>query len=290
MNLTKSILTGALLSVFFGLPALAEDPPATSAPVDSYASLRAEIAPARPIFSPNEPVLLRCTIFNPSEEPVELPTDKDDVGRISLSPGLIFGRGDPAMSLGWETEKPAPIKGPAVSDGGVPLKLEARSSLGSEIDLRNYVKSLRYSGEYTLEWRPFGERGPSATTHFRIETRKNVVLFTDYGKMTFQLNYEKAPRNVEAFLDLVRSKSYDGATIHRIISNYLIQGGSPDGTPQGARADGKTIPGEFQDAVFELGTLAMARKKNDPNSASVQFFITLARGVGHKHREIAARK
>lgn len=265
------------MSALLTVGALAQDPATTSAPVDGYASLRAEISPTRPIYSPGEPALLRCTIFNPTDEAVDLPAEKLEEGRISLPPGLLFGRGEPALWLAWENEKPTAVKGPAIGDGSGQLRLDARSSLGSEIDLRTYVKSLRYSGEYSLEWRPFGDRGPSATTRFRVEARKSVVLHTDYGKMTFILNYEKAPRNVEAFLELVRTKAYDGAGFHRVISGYLIQGGSPDGTPHGARADGKTTPAEFQDSVFDMGTLAMARKPRDPNSASAQFFITLAR-------------
>lgn len=215
--------------------------------------------------------------MNPSDDVVPLPADKEEGDPISLPANLIFGKDCAALTLAWEAEKPAAIRGPSCGELNGQLRLGPRTAIGAQVDLRPLTKTLRYSGEYTLEWRPFGENGPVATTHFRIEARKNVVLITDFGKMTFTLNYEKAPRNVENFLDLVRTRAYDGVAIHRIIANYLVQGGSPDGTRQGARPDGKTVVGEFEGGIFDVGTLAMAHKPNDPNSASAQFFVTLAR-------------
>ena len=94
---------------------------------------------------------------------------------------------------------------------------------------------------------------PTASLSFRVETRKDAVLVTDYGKITFSLLYERAPRNIENFLDLMRDRFYDGKAIHRVVPHFIIQAG------------------------FEPGTLAMARKPSDPHSASCQFFISLAR-------------
>jgi peptidyl-prolyl cis-trans isomerase B (cyclophilin B) len=142
---------------------------------------------------------------------------------------------------------------------------------------RSLYRPLRYVGNYRLEWQPLGGRVEPASVTFRVEQPKEAVLVTDYGKITFALMYDKAPRNVENFLELLRERFYDGKTIHRVVPGFIIQGGSPDGSGTGIRPDGKFVDAEFSDAPFELGTLAMARKPSDPDSASCQFFISLAR-------------
>ncbi len=122
-----------------------------------------------------------------------------------------------------------------------------------------------------------GGKATPAQLEFRVEGRKNAVFSTDHGKMTFTLFYEKAPRNVENFLDLVRSKFYDNTPFNKIVPSFIIQGGAPGGDRRAVRPDGKMIPAELSDAPVEIGTLMMARKENDPNSASCQWFIALAR-------------
>jgi peptidyl-prolyl cis-trans isomerase B (cyclophilin B) len=82
---------------------------------------------------------------------------------------------------------------------------------------------------------------------------------------------------VEAFIDLVRSGFYDNKTFHRVIPGFLIQGGCPKGDGTGIRPDHKLLPAEFNNTPFRAGTLAMAHKPSDRNSASCQFFITLSR-------------
>jgi cyclophilin family peptidyl-prolyl cis-trans isomerase len=111
----------------------------------------------------------------------------------------------------------------------------------------------------------------------RVERRKDAILITDQGKITFSLNYDQAPRNVENFLELVRSGFYDGKTFHRIVPGFLLQGGSPTGDSTGVRPDGRLIPAEFTNAPVEQGALMMARKPADPDSASCQFLIALDR-------------
>ena len=155
--------------------------------------------------------------------------------------------------------------------------LRAVSLRCTEIDLREHYSALRYSGAYRVEWRPLGERAGTAKAGFRVEPRKNAILVTDKGKVTFSLMYDEAPRHVENFLDLIRDGFYDGKTIHKVIAGFVLQGGCPKGDGTGVRPDGKLLPAEFHDAPFKLGTLAMARKPADPNSASCQFFITLTR-------------
>ncbi|MCT4618758.1 MAG: peptidylprolyl isomerase [Marinisporobacter sp.] len=99
----------------------------------------------------------------------------------------------------------------------------------------------------------------------------------DGGKMVFELYPEMAPETVENFINLSKDEFYNGLKFHRIIKNFMIQGGDPKGDGTGGAE--KTIKGEFEDNGFSQNTLkhtkgiiSMARS-SDPNSASSQFFI-----------------
>ena len=98
-------------------------------------------------------------------------------------------------------------------------------------------------------------------------------------EMGFELYPEIAPITVENFVSLVKKGFYNGLTFHRVIPNFMIQGGCPLGT--GTGGPGHTIKGEFKSNGFdnplkhELGVLSMARTMI-PNSAGSQFFIMVA--------------
>lgn len=267
-----ALLTGAC-------PALWAGPPA-SQPV---LGLRAEVQALRPLYGPAEPVRLRFLLINEGDEPVEIPCPQPSPSEtgITLPVSLVLGTADePALFVRYEDDEPVAVEPPTASAPARTghLRLGPHSSVGRELDLRRWFRKVRYSGEYRLEWRvPCGAVRLKAEVRFRVESRKRVVIVTDYGKMTFDLFYDRAPRNVANFIELASRKFYDGLTFHRIIPGYLIQGGSPDGSESGMRPDGKTVPAEFSELPFGPGTLAMARKPSDPDSASCQFFITLAR-------------
>ena len=103
-----------------------------------------------------------------------------------------------------------------------------------------------------------------------------------YGRLVILLDATTAPITVANFISLVESGFYDGLTFHRIIKNFMIQGGDPDADGTGGNKDenGKeiNIKGEFysngypNDISHLNGVISMARSK-DPNSASSQFFI-----------------
>ena len=104
----------------------------------------------------------------------------------------------------------------------------------------------------------------------------------DYGKVVILLDATTAPETVANFISLVEDGFYDGLTFHRIIKDFMIQGGDPKGNGTGGNTDenGKeiNIKGEFSsnghenDISHKYGVISMARS-NDPNSASSQFFI-----------------
>ncbi len=109
------------------------------------------------------------------------------------------------------------------------------------------------------------------------ELSSRVILETNRGTIVLELYPERAPRAVENFLGLVGKGYYDGVIFHRVIPDFMIQGGDPTGTGRG----GSSIWGEpFEDEFHpELrfdrsGLLAMAN--SGPNTNGSQFFITVA--------------
>jgi peptidyl-prolyl cis-trans isomerase A (cyclophilin A) len=111
------------------------------------------------------------------------------------------------------------------------------------------------------------------------QSSPKVKFVTSEGDFTVEVYPDKAPKTVENFLQYVKDKHYDGTVFHRVINNFMVQGGGYDA----AYAEKKTRPPvvhEGQAALAKgglknvVGTLAMART-NDPNSASSQFFINV---------------
>ncbi len=103
-----------------------------------------------------------------------------------------------------------------------------------------------------------------------------VIKIKDGGEIKLELDEQSAPITAQNFKDLVNKGFYDGLTFHRVIENFMIQGGCPIGN--GTGGSGKNIKGEFaangvpNPIKHKRGVISMARAM-DPNSASSQFFI-----------------
>ena len=100
-----------------------------------------------------------------------------------------------------------------------------------------------------------------------------VLEFEDGSIIEFEFLKDKAPKTCQNFIKLARKGFYDGLTFHRVIDNFMIQGGCPLGT--GTGGPGYTIDAEFNDTKHLPGIVSMARS-SDPNSAGSQFFICVA--------------
>ena len=111
-----------------------------------------------------------------------------------------------------------------------------------------------------------------------------AIFETSKGSVTVNLLPEHAPLTVANFVNLARRGFYDGLNFHRVIDDFMIQGGCPQGT--GTGGPGYTIDAEFNDRLHEAGVLSMART-NDPNSAGSQVFLCLDR-VPHLDRQYTA--
>ncbi len=111
----------------------------------------------------------------------------------------------------------------------------------------------------------------------------NVILHTNHGAITVELFTDKAPESVENFLQYARDGHYDGTLFHRVISNFMIQGGGFDADFQ-QKPTRDPIKNEADNGLENTrGTLAMART-NDPHSATSQFFINVIDNDFLNHR------
>lgn len=132
------------------------------------------------------------------------------------------------------------------------------------------------------------QEGESDTqSQTRDETRAtenpSVILHTNFGAITVELFEEEAPKSTQNFLRYARDGHYDGTIFHRVIDNFMIQGGGFD-TDMEQKPTRDPIDNEADNGLEnERGTLAMART-NDPHSATSQFFINVADNSFLDHR------
>ena len=101
-----------------------------------------------------------------------------------------------------------------------------------------------------------------------------ITLKTSLGDITLELDHEKAPKTCENFEQYVRDGHFDGTIFHRVINNFMIQGGGfmPDMTQKATR---DPIENEAKNGLSNAtGSIAMARTM-DPHSATAQFFINV---------------
>lgn len=127
--------------------------------------------------------------------------------------------------------------------------------------------------------------GPFAGGSLQAEDRPRVEFHTSMGRMVILLYPEKAPATVSNFLQYVEAGFYDNTIFHRVIPNFMIQGGgfTPELTQKDTR---EPIPNEADGGLpNERGTVAMARTQ-DPHSATAQFFVNL---VDNPHLDYRAK-
>jgi peptidyl-prolyl cis-trans isomerase A (cyclophilin A) len=110
-------------------------------------------------------------------------------------------------------------------------------------------------------------------THLAAQAQK-VKLATSAGDVVIELDAAKAPKTVANFLEYVKAGHYNGTVFHRVIPNFMIQGGGMTADMQ-EKPTREPIPLESRSGLDNVrGTVAMARR-GDPNSATAQFFINV---------------
>lgn len=125
---------------------------------------------------------------------------------------------------------------------------------------------------------PVAGKQYAAAPAMSIDVNKayTATIKTPRGDIVIKLRPDLAPETVNSFVFLARDGYYNGLTWHRVIPDFMAQGGDPTGTGMGG--PGYTVKGEFTDKVSfdKPGIVAMARPGNDVNGNGSQFFITTA--------------
>ena len=138
------------------------------------------------------------------------------------------------------------------------------------------ISSLVFFAARFMEPTPASTAVPITTTEGQsMSSTSRVKLQTNKGDMVIQLDGEKAPKTVANFLSYVNDGFYDGTVFHRVINNFMIQGGGFEpGMTQ--KSTNETVENEANNGLKNNRyTLAMART-SDPHSATAQFFINVS--------------
>ena len=101
------------------------------------------------------------------------------------------------------------------------------------------------------------------------EKNRFIHMETSKGTMTLELYAARAPRTVERFMAVVNAGNYDGLKFHRIIKDFMVQGGDPDGNGTG----GGSVKFEGSDVKHVPGVISMAAQKARVDQSDMQFFI-----------------
>ena len=142
------------------------------------------------------------------------------------------------------------------------------------------VLSLAGCGKTSVVGITTTSKAPAANEESQgVGTHHAEIEIQDYGTIAVELDGDAAPITVQNFMNLANDGFYDGLTFHRIIADFMIQGGDPNGNGTGGSEN--TIQGEFSangvenDLSHTRGAISMARAQ-EYNSASSQFFICQA--------------
>ena len=101
-----------------------------------------------------------------------------------------------------------------------------------------------------------------------------VIIHTTFGDISLELDAEKAPKTVANFIQYANDGFYNGTIFHRVINNFMIQGGGFDSNME-QKQSGQPVENEADNGLKnDHGTIAMARTQ-DPHSATAQFFINV---------------
>lgn len=221
------------------------------------ADLDIVIQPMRDFFYIDDPISIAFSIVNNSESKIIIHSPPLDPSKI------ILKKGD--------------TKIPQRSDikdhfQPFPLYILPRVAISQNLDIKNLF-AIDQTGIYELY---YNENKIMIEIIDTYDPAMNYmgIIETEYGKIEIRFFKDKAPKTVKNFIDLANRGFYNGLTFHRVIENFVIQGGCPRG--DGTGGPGYTIDAEINNLTHKKGTISMARGR-DLDSAGSQFFICLRR-------------
>ncbi|KXS21372.1 hypothetical protein M427DRAFT_151416 [Gonapodya prolifera JEL478] len=108
-------------------------------------------------------------------------------------------------------------------------------------------------------------------------SQPHVILETTAGNIGCELYWSHAPKSCKNFYELAKRGYYDGTKFHRVISNFMVQGGDPTATGRGGSSIyGDTFPDEISKELKHTGAGILSMANSGPNTNGSQFFMTLA--------------
>jgi peptidyl-prolyl cis-trans isomerase B (cyclophilin B) len=128
----------------------------------------------------------------------------------------------------------------------------------------------------------------SCSTTAQENNSAQVKLETNKGEIILELNYYKAPKSVENFLRYVDEGFYNGTIFHRVIPNFMVQGGGFTSDFNKKKTHNPIQNEAYNGLKNRIGSIAMART-NDPHSATAQFFINVSQNTFLDFREKTPR-
>ncbi len=246
--------------------------------------LEAELRVWQPVYQVGQPVWVEFTLRNLTGEALPLQVPNAMVAEVGPPaaglplPHVFSGPDFTALQITRQSDQSEGLPVVRKPGGAVaPVVLAPYASVGVHVDAAKWYPMLRQPGEYRLQWKPYNGLLTSNTVTVKIASFKDAIIRTEFGSMRIRLLYDKAPRTVEKYLELVQKNFYDGMTFHRLVPGFILQGGSPTGDDTGVCPDGGRLKAEFNNTPFDRGTVALARSQDDPDSGSCQFFICLSR-------------
>lgn len=272
LRITRVAAIAILGGVSFAGPA--------SAQIVDRTAVTAEVIPLQAVVALGQPVWVEFRLHNPTDHVAVLMlegTTAPDLNppAMGLPVAHVIGhRGDALVEVVGVDGKPRTFR--TTGDGAdTVLRIAPSASVGIRIDLAEHCPGLAHPGRFTVSWRPYG--GAAIQAEIVVVALKRVRVTTDLGDLLFDLYYNDAPKHVQNFIELCEAQFYNGLSFHRIEPAFLIQGGSPGGSPTGVHPSGRKLEPEFNDRPFKRGTVGMARRPSDPASASCQFFVCATR-------------
>ena len=194
------------------------------------------------------------------------------IGVVVIVGGFLLTR-DPAPSVETETTEASTVASAPSATLAPRTAVELPSLEGVPQAVRTALLAPTACGGTAPT--SFAEMQFTAPVDQDLDSPLSAVLHTSCGNITIELDPSASPLSVNSFVFLVNEGYFQGQIIHRLVTNFVFQGGDPTGT--GTGGPGYTIQDEFPPigTSYPVGTVAMA-KSGLPNSTGSQFFIVLA--------------